>query len=789
MFAACTIVARNYLAQAHVLVSSFREHHPDLPFYTLVVDGVEEDRARTTVGTVVLPADLSLPPRVLHNMVAMYDVMELATALKPALLMHLVRRGAPAAAYFDPDIRVYARLLDVFSTARAHGMLLTPHTLQPVPRDGKNLTEQNIMQAGMYNLGFIAVGASAYRFLNWWHERLQTDAIVDVVNGLFTDQRWVDWAPSLFPHRISRDPGLNAAYWNLHDRPIRKGGDRFTAGGSPLRFFHFSGYDPATPWLLSKHFGDQPRTLLSEEPALAELCDAYGRELEAAGHIELRRNPYLLDRLPNGLRLTHELRRIFRDVILARVRAPIAPPDPVIEPDEFAKWLLKPMFGLGPSYLTPADLATWRSRGDLQAAFPDIEGRDARAFVEWRDHDAGARGQRAAILAACHAPDGEVYEPASIREASRLGFGWNVIAYANAELGVGEAGRRTASMVLRTGLPTALVAAPSGHFSREAHQPKLRVTSQLSYENAIVCVNADQVPRVNAIMRLDALRGRRIGLWFWELSEFPAMWRSAFDHVDEVWTTSEFTRSAVASATEKPVRVVPLPIEPPSEPTSFTRRSVGLGETDAFTFVVNFDYLSLHRRKNPVGAILAYSAAFAESDGARLIVKSINGHLRPLDVEHVKSFAGKRTDIVFQDRYVSSSAMKAMIELSDAYVSLHRSEGYGLNLADAMAVGTPTIATSYSGNLDFMDATTAELIPYSLTEVGPGAHPYDASALWAEPDLDAAADAMRRLFDSPDYAAALAARARDHVGRNFSLGETAKVVRPLLMDMFEDGGE
>lgn len=786
MFAACTIVARNYLAQANVLIDSFRAIHPDIAFHTLIIDGQQEDRSRTKIGTVVLPEDLGLPPRVLHNMVAMYDVMEFATALKPAMLMHLIRDGAQAAAYFDPDIRVYAPVVDVFTTARDHGIFLTPHTLSPMPRDGKNLSEQNIMQAGMYNLGFISVGACAYRFLSWWHERLQTDAIVDIVNGLFTDQRWVDWAPSLFPHYISRDAGLNAAYWNLHERPVRRSDKGYTVGGTPLRFFHFSGYDPATPWLLSKHFGDQPRTLLSEEPALASLCAEYGSELEAAGHLTLRRNPYLLDRLPNGLRLTHDLRRVLRDVVLGQLKAPIAPPDPVSESDSFAEWLLTPMFGLGPIFLSPSDVAIWRVRTDLQAAFPDVYGRDARAFAAWRNSDEGATSRRLQIAVSGSRALVDI-EPPQPLDAPRYGFGWNVVAYANAELGVGEAGRRTASMVLRTGLPTSLVAAPSGHFSREDHRPKLRVSKELRFENSIVCVNADQVPRVDAIMRLDRLRGRKIGLWFWELSEFPDMWRSSFDMVDEVWATSEFTRAAIQAATDKPVRVVPLPIEIPSNRTSFTPRSLGLGDSEAFTFVANFDYLSLYRRKNPVGVIHAYMSAFAESDGARLVVKSINGHMRPLDVEHVKSCAAGRTDIVFLDGYVSSAAMRSLIELADVYVSLHRSEGYGLNLADAMALGTPVIATAYSGNMDFMDDFTAELIPYELAEVGPGAYPYPSDSLWADPDLNAAASAMRRLFDDTDEARALAQRAREHVGQRFSLAATADVVRPLLLDIFEDG--
>ena len=238
-YRACTIVARNYLAQAEVLADSFQKFHPDIEFYTLVIDGGEDDRRHPGVGTVVLAEDLGLKPRLLHDMIVMYDVMEFATALKPAMLQWLIRKNSAAVAYLDPDIKVFADLTDVFEAAVEHEIVLTPHTLDPVPRDGKILAEAAIMQAGIYNLGFIAVGAAGYRFLSWWHERLKTDAIVDVANGLFTDQRWIDWVPSLFNHVILKDRGLNAAYWNMHDREITRTADGYLAGDSAAALLPF----------------------------------------------------------------------------------------------------------------------------------------------------------------------------------------------------------------------------------------------------------------------------------------------------------------------------------------------------------------------------------------------------------------------------------------------------------------------------------------------------------------------------------------------------------------------
>jgi glycosyltransferase involved in cell wall biosynthesis len=780
-YRACTIVARNYLAQAEVLATSFAKHHPDVEFVTLVIDGLEDDRDRPGVGRVMLTSDLGLDQALIHRMSVLYDVMEYATALKPSLLIALLREGSSAVAYIDPDIRFYAPIVDVFDSAAVHGIYLTPHTLQPIPRDGKKHAEVVIMQAGMYNLGFIAVGPLAYRFLAWWHERLQTDAISDVARGLFTDQRWVDWVPSLFPNVVTRDPSLNAAYWNLHERTISRRGGRYFSNEVPLRFFHFSGYDPQTPWIISKHFGGTPRTLLSENDDLRALFDEYKLELDRVGHSVLRKHPYLLGKLANGIPLTPLFRKIYRALILSEVVTATVAPDPLGDADAFVDWMFEPASVDVTSVFSPLQLGLWHVRADLRAAFPDVRGRDSRLYRSWLAVDPSFRSL-SEMLGRSDIP---IERPPAVPTRRKVprerhSFGWSTVAYAMSELGVGEAGRRMASAIGRVGIPNELVGIAGGTLSRQDHRPARRVRTELGYENALVCVNADELSRVASIIDLDRLRGRKAALWFWELEQFPARYAGALDHIHEVWTASEFTRAAVQRITNKPVRLVPLEISVPRRPTAYTRRALGLPE-DRYLFLTNFDYLSVLDRKNPVGVIRAYCQAFSPTDGAVLVVKSINGQLRRLDSERVRLAAAGRPDVVFIDEYVTSVEIKAMIELADCLVSLHRSEGFGLNLADAMAHGTPVVATAYSGNMDFMNGDVAKLIPYSLVEVGTGAAPYDPTAIWADPDVAAAASAMRALFEAPDDALAMADRARSHVAAKFSLDAVASVLRPLLL--------
>ena len=128
---------------------------------------------------------------------------------------------------------------------------------------------------------------------------------------MFTDQRWVDFVPSFFDHHILKDPGYNVAYWNLHGRDVTLDGDRPLVDGVPLRFFHFSGFDSRRPWLLSKHQGERPRVLLSERPAIAELCKDYLARLEAAGIHSDSRPPYGWGQLPCGVPMTSRMRRVY----------------------------------------------------------------------------------------------------------------------------------------------------------------------------------------------------------------------------------------------------------------------------------------------------------------------------------------------------------------------------------------------------------------------------------------------------------------------------------------------
>jgi len=832
---ACTIIARNYLPAARVLAASFERHHPGERFTVLVIDGHVTGQPSAGQPSAGQPSDvmgepfeilglddIGLAPGELEKMAAIYDVMELSTAVKPWLLSTLLAGsprnphspvspsgstggGAPGdagsyvpdcVAYLDPDIAVYAPLVEIERLATEQQIVLTPHVTAPVPRDGKSVTESDLLASGMYNLGFIALGQgpTATAFLDFWKARLARDCVVDPTAMRFVDQRWVDFVPGAFGAAILRDPSYNVAYWNLDHRPVTRSGDSYFVDGEPLHFFHFSGYRPSMPWLLSRHQGARPRIVLSEHPELAALCGEYGRALVAAGYDEWMSTPYGFATLANDLPYDPVMRALYRSALAAHEQAALTgsaglgpsslpePPNPLVEggADAFLYWLNALPDDRPDGKVTRYLTALHRSRVDLQAAFGDIDGAGFALFAEWSQHEVG-QGRL----------DGRLAIPANIAlDAKRaaasgrvqrrvLQPGIRVAGYLSAETGVGELGRLAAMTIAAAGIPSAtyldrhsvsrqhdtfLAGGPSGSAAGGPSGSAASGASNLDVN--LICVNADELPNFAARVGPGFFEGRyTIGLWAWELEELPRRYEGSFAHLDEVWGISDFTRDAIRAISPIPTYSFPLPIVAPVPAPGIGRAALGL--PDGYVFLFCFDMMSIVERKNPFGLIEAFSRAFAPGEGPTLVIKAVGTALRQPELEHLKWVAAKRPDIVIIDRYLEAGVNRALMASCDCYVSLHRSEGFGLTLGEAMALGKPVIATGYSANLGFMSEETSYLVPWTPGSVPVALDPYPHGARWAEPDLDVAARLMREVYAHPEAASAKGAKAKaDVLGRH-----------------------
>jgi glycosyltransferase involved in cell wall biosynthesis len=753
-----TIAARNYLASVILLGESLRRVMGDWPLTVLLIDATDDELASYAATWPWLSfmglSGLDLDAEVLSRMRLYYDLTELATALKPTLLASLLAR-ADVVMYLDPDIEVFGRLDHLATAASSHGVALTPHVTAPSPRDGRDTSEEAFLTTGQFNLGFIAVAKSGTAFLDYWATRLERHALVDFGRGYFTDQRWVDAVPSLFDHQVIFDLGCNVAYWNLHQRALSTISDgSVLVDGAPLRFFHYSGHDAEHPLVLSK-YAPRTRVSVSASPTLRRLLLERAERISAIDQLSPE---YRWDLLPDGRRLCGEVRRGYWWAVDDALRdaAPL-PPEPgwIVASAAFDDWLADRSRAGLPRLVH----LFWRGSERARQLFDDPERFETAEFAEWLaaqvSFQASATAQDLAALRSIAPPE---IPP----------VGANVIGYLAGEFGMGEHARKVASSIRAAGYPVAEVALEApGQVHREREET---TAASARYAVNVVVVNADVLG--DALVKTELWSSMQprptAGVWAWELPEMPRSLAASSAALDELWCGSTFVRDAlVGSGVSCPVHVHPWLVEPPVA-TQLTRADLGL-DADRFLFGFCFDVASVVPRKNPFGLLDAYLDAFGATEGVGLVLKTINAGGTPV-LEALRSRAAERDDVQIVDGPWRPAEMRSLFQHLDCYVSLHRSEGTGLTMLEAMAASTPVIATGYSGNLDFMDSSVARLVPCKMVEVGSDAAPYPPGALWAEPDLAAASEAMREMAGDPSGAAALgaagAASIFEHHGRD-----------------------
>jgi glycosyltransferase involved in cell wall biosynthesis len=776
--AVCTIISKNYLAHARVLAESFVKRHPEIPFFVLLVD--RNDGAispgREAFEMIELE-DLDAPD--LLRLCFQYSVIELNTAVKPYLLEHLFEeRGFDRLIYFDPDILVVDRLDEIWGLLDEHSIVLTPHLTEPVEDDGKKPSEIDILLSGTYNLGFLGLAKSdaAARLLTWWQERLYDRCVVAHDEGLFTDQRWMDLVPGFFDDaHVLRGPGYNVAYWNLHCRRVTVERDRVRVNGEPAFFFHFSGLDPHAPLGISRH---QNRFRLDELGDLEKIFDRYRKLLFAAGYEALKGLPYAFAKFDNGVAIPELARSLYRR--LGSDARRFGDPFATAPVDSFFRWLDGPVPDdvLSKHPITRLWYEVYGLRPDVRHAFPDLFGSDRDAFWYWtRSTGLDELGIDPALLP--EARDEHAIAERRGRDSDEP-FGVNIAGYFGSEKGMGEAVRSDIRLLRAAGIPFAVDDfVDSGSVNPEVVSGAVGGNP---YTVNLVHVNADQLPAFAESRPPDYFEGRyTIGYWTWELSEFPHDWRPSFDYVDEVWVPSTFALDAIARGATKPVLRIPHVVEPNAPIAPARRSDFGLPEDD-FLFLFMFDFHSFVERKNPFGLIEAFKRAFGPTEHVALVLKCSHSDYDPELLEALR-YAAHGARVHFVDAVLDRPQVTSLMSLVDAYASLHRSEGFGLTMAEAMVMGKPVVATGYSGNRDFMRPANSFLVDSELIAIDHDHGPYRRGCVWADPDLEQAAGLLRFVVDQPEAAQERAALGRRDVLRDLDPRAVGRVVSERLIEI------
>ena len=377
-----------------------------------------------------------------------------------------------------------------------------------------------------------------------------------------------------------------------------------------------------------------------------------------------------------------------------------------------------------------------------------------------------------------------------------LPVGINAIASWAGATGLAEAGRRAALALLNEG-----VAIATQDVNLWAKVDPNRVPAEIAslpkghpYSIGLSFLNINEFHVVEGWQ----LRGHGtpylIAMWYWELPALPADMIKEIARVDEIWVASKFVRDVFLRYTKKPIHVMPCVVEPVADPL-VTRESLGLPGEQTVIYLVTFDANSTIARKNPYGAIRAFEEAFGvgRSDVV-LVVKVINLANYPV-VQHDLRRHVQRVGGILIETDMAAGEIAALIKHADVYVSMHRSEGFGLGLAEAMYFGRPVIATANSGNMDFMTAANSCLVGYTsmvvhrneLSDNPTAMTLYQPGNLWVDPSVSEAARLMRWLFENPQQRTRLGQRASADIRASYSSQAAGRAMRRRLEEVSARG--
>jgi glycosyltransferase involved in cell wall biosynthesis len=395
----------------------------------------------------------------------------------------------------------------------------------------------------------------------------------------------------------------------------------------------------------------------------------------------------------------------------------------------------------------------------------------------------GVRGLISAVLRKLlRVPMHETTQHIHVEDLSRDLEGIDVLGFFTADFGVGEAARNLVSALRSVDVDVSTI----NYTDTESRTDHFYITEDVSrHRTLLTSINADQLNVARQRFGDTFFENRYVvGQWFWELEEAPSWYASAWPLVNELWAPTRFIESMLKKSAPSHVQVrhVPLPIEQSTIDTNYTRQYFNIDDRYMFLFV--FDLMSIMKRKNPLGLIEAYSKAFSENDGAQLVIKAMHGDKRRDDLNALVNAVANRCDITVIDQNFSRVETSTLISLADCYVSLHRSEGFGLTLAEAMSHGVPVIATNYSGNTDFMSERNSFLISWDRVLVGEGAGGYNPAATWAEPRLSEASDAMRFIFNNQLEGRIRGAQGRNDVLDGFSMEVAGAIMKSRLEEIW-----
>ncbi len=368
-------------------------------------------------------------------------------------------------------------------------------------------------------------------------------------------------------------------------------------------------------------------------------------------------------------------------------------------------------------------------------------------------------------------------------ENGRYEHGVNLIGNICAESGLGQSCRLVASALDKTGFPLSIYKYEQlGAEGQGDHSWKNRLSKELPYDVNLIHINPHELGL--AFIQQDASVWNyryNIGYWLWELEEFPDEWIPCFQCLDEIWAPSEFICNSIRKKTTLPVRCMPYYVDVHIG-TIYERKHFGIPE-DKFLYLMMYDQSSCMERKNPIGVLNAFKMAFEkENENVGLVIKINNP--TPESRKQIRSVLDGYTNVYLIEETLSRDEVNSLTKCVDVVVSLHRAEGFGLVLAEAMLLGTPTVATNWSSNTEFMNENVACMVDYELITIEKDMPPFKAGNRWADANLDQAAGYMKKLYEDKEYYEMIRKNAKEYAEEKLGMDQAAGRMRERLKEIW-----
>jgi len=434
-----------------------------------------------------------------------------------------------------------------------------------------------------------------------------------------------------------------------------------------------------------------------------------------------------------------------------------------VTPDEFDPRLRNFLSSSSPRHAGVSQLLEmiYDYRPDLQQNF-DLATEDGLAnFKRWAELEGGRVTEvefLRDILESPPATSNVVHKASSVRRTALL-----LTGYWHAPSGRGEDLRVGAQALIANEFSDFLIFDLGSGSALDRNGTELPAGIAIEADANIVYTNPDTAFNDAQMLRRSRIACKRsIGFWAWELEYLPDYWRHAYSFYDEIWAATGFAEAAFRGEALRPVRLVRMAVTTPVAGADLSRRDLNLPE-DRTVFLFMFDFRSFLMRKNPEAVVAAFMKAFPNgNEKAHLLIKTSGADAMPLAWDRLKDFASDPR-IELRDAVLDRTVLLNLVQKSDAFVSLHRSEGFGRGPAEAMLLGVPTILTGYSGSDDYATPDCSLIVDYDLVKVGERDYPGVMGQRWAEANVSTAADHMRWIHENPDEARVLGARGRERI--------------------------